>query len=334
MIPEKCRDPNSNPDSPENPTIDPGNPTKVPENPTIIPTKKPEINLTTSNFTVDENKNANLDFSGNDYSDEFEYNIEIKSEINSVTVNTNDKDVSLIIPDDKKEMTFSDPENGPEQKFTIIPKADEVTITLSTKTLASIEAGKKVTLKSENNEKLSLKQVSPKSQNFILASNVSIDIEEAVFSGNQGMDIQLTEEGTLINITNITVQQSSSGTINNAVITNIVLAPLSSLNIASNVDLSETSIDFPFNNDIENQEQAPLSGELGKSPRKIEINEREIQYLENKQKILIAESSSANFECNEWSKTFNKGPFNTKFTSSECKNEEKWCSNTKIICNI
>lgn len=310
MIPEKCRYPNLNPDSPENPTT-------VPED----PNKKPEIDVGINQFDKVDGKNPNIDLESDEYTDEFEYNIELTGDMDYVTINTHDKDIKLIIPEDKTKMTFKAPD-GTVQEFSIVPKHEEVTVTLSTNTKASIDAEKKVILKSDNNEKISLKQVSPKSKEFVLASAVQIEIDDVVFSGNQGMDIQLEKSGS-ITITNVKIQARSTGTINNAAIKNIVLAPLSNLNIISNVDLRDTSIDFPFNEEFGNQEKAPLIGDLGKSPKSIVLNPRGFQYLENKQKVLIAESSSTDFKCDEWSKTYNKGPFNTKFTTSECSTEEK-----------
>lgn len=108
-------------------------------------------------------------------------------------------------------------------------------------------------------------------------------------------------------------------------IKNIVLGPESSLNIAENVDISKSKIDLPYNDKtIDSDLHTLFTGELSSTPADIGFNQRDFQYFEEnkKERFLIAESSSQQFNCNDWATVFKKGTFNSKFNDAECKSEE------------
>lgn len=131
--------------------------------------------------------------------------------------------------------------------------------------------------------------------------------------------MSIKTENKKVEVEKVKVQQNSVGTINNATINSIIFGYSSSLNIAGFVELVQSSIDLTYNNIPQGKNtRAPLTGHLTKSPSEIIINAREDKYLEDDESFLIAESSDPQFECEEWKKTFLKGPFNSKFKDAYC----------------
>lgn len=295
--------------------------------PTKPPVKTENVDL--SEFEVNDDK-ATINMDKDSFQNDVVYNIEIPEKIKEITIDSDtSKSVSLVLSEGMKEISINS--NGKANKqVDIVTRSSEITITLDEQTNASLTNAKGiVTLENNDNKQLNLNQISPQMPNFTLIPKVPIKIQEVEFLGEQGMNIQASSSNS-VEVERVKIQAHSSGTINNATIKNILLAPLSSLRIVGNVDMSDSKIDLSYNNAaIGSTTQAPLSGELNSVPESIQFNLRDFEYLENNERFLIAESESPNFKCNDWVKVFKKGPFNSKLNDAECK-EENNIDNKKV----
>ena len=203
----------------------------------------------------------------------------------------------------------------------IVPKSNEITIMLDEQTKPSITSAKgTITLENPENKPIYLSQITPQSNNFILIPKVPIKINEVDFLGENVMKIQTNNNNNNVEIEKIKVQSHSVGTINNAIVKEIVFGPSSNLNIVGNVDMSDSIVDLSYNDNLFNA-NAIFSGELNSIPKSIFFNKRDFVYLDEADRFLIAESESSNFDCDEWAKSFRKGPFDSKFNDAECKEE-------------
>lgn len=293
--------------------------TQIPQNPPTKPPVKME-NINISSFNITDGKVV-IDINDNKYENDIVYNISVPSDIKEITIDSNEKSISLVLSEETTEITINS--NGESAKsIDIVPQAEEVTITLDEQTKASIQNAKgTITLNNGESKEITLNQVSPQSDKFTLISKVPIKIEEVDFSGQQGMNIQSTNKND-VKIEKVKIQSHSSGTINNAKINNIVLGLLSSLNIVDNVDMTDSSIDLPFNEQSSDSgSKALLFGKLRSIPARIVFNTRDFKYFEVSDRFLVAESGESGFECDKWAETFRRGPFNSKFNDAECTNE-------------
>lgn len=260
--------------------------------------------------------------SKDNFKDNVIYGVQVPEQIKNVEFDSNsNKKISLILSEKMKEISIHSLTESSNQQVEIVPKSDEITITLDEQTKPSIAKAKgRITLESNKNEKIYLSQISPQSKNFILIPNVPVKIDEIDFSGENAMGIQ-TNNNNNVEIEKIKVQPHSVGTINNAVIKSIVLGPSSSMNFVGNVDISDSIIDLPYNEESFNTAaNAFISGDLKSIPKSIFFNARGFVYLDGIDRILIAESESSGFNCDEWENSFRKGPFNSKFNDAKCEN--------------
>lgn len=303
------------------------------------PTKPPvnTQNITLDQFVDDDKVTINMD--SEDFTNDVVYIVEIPKEYNKITLDSkSSKSISLVLSEETDAITISSKE-GSNQIVDIIPKSDEITITLDQQTKASISDAKGIiTLQNTDNQQINLNQIIPQSKDFTLIPNTPVKIEEVEFTGQQGLNIEST--GNNVEVEKIKIQAHSSGSINNAVIKNIVLGPLSSLNIDQNVDMTKSNIDLSYNNDAVGSDlEAAISGVLETTPASISFNQRGFGYIAEKEndneRFLIAESASSKFNCDGWAELFRKGPFNSKFNDAECKDEKaKNMKNTKRLYAI
>ncbi|KAK8892767.1 hypothetical protein M9Y10_030008 [Tritrichomonas musculus] len=288
--------------------------------PTKPPMKTEEVDI--NEFDVDGDK-VTIDMSKDSFKEDVIYDVHVPEQIKNVELDSNsNKKISLILSEQMKEISIHSLTESSNQQVEIVPKSDEITITLDEQTRPSIAKAKgRITLESNKNEKIYLNQISPQSKNFILIPNVPVKIDEIDFSGENAMNIQTNNNNINVEIEKIKVQPHSVGTINNAAIKSVVLGPLSSMNFVGNVDISDSIIDLPYNEELFNTAaNALISGDLKSIPKSIFFNARGFVYLDGIDRILIAESESSGFNCDEWANSFRKGPFNSKFNDAKCEN--------------
>lgn len=296
------------------------------KSPLPAPTKPPveTKNITIDDFIDKENQNkVNIKLEGEEYKDDVIYSMDLPKEINEVQLDS-DKDVSLVLSEETTEITISS--NTKKSNIVeIVPKSQEITINLDDNTKASISnAVGQVTLDNADKKQINLNQITPNSEDFVLVPKVPVKIDEVDFTGQQGFTVKLDKENNNVEVEKVKIQAHSTGTINNVAIKNIVLGPESSLNIAGNVDMSQSNIDLPYNDKVTDSDlHASFTGELSSTPANIGFNQRDFQYFDENtnERFLIAESSSSKFKCDEWATAFKKGPFNSKFNDAECKPE-------------
>ena len=299
--------------------------------PTKPPMKTEEVDI--NEFDVDGDK-VTIDMSKDSFKEDVIYDVHVPEQIKNVELDSNsNKKISLILSEQMKEISIHSLTESSNQQVEIVPKSDEITITLDEQTRPSIAKAKgRITLESNKNEKIYLNQISPQSKNFILIPNVPVKIDEIDFSGENAMNIQTNNNNINVEIEKIKVQPHSVGTINNAVIKSIVLGPLSSMNFVGNVDISDSIIDLPYNEELFNTAaNALISGDLKSIPKSIFFNARGFVYLDGIDRILIAESESSGFNCDEWANSFRKGPFNSKFNDAKCENLNENNKNMKRL---
>ena len=288
--------------------------------PTKPPVESKDIDL--SDFETSNGK-VTIDVKDDKYETDVLYNIQLTQDITEVDVDMiNDKLIAFILPPESREITIDSTDETPKS-FDIIPQAEEVTINLGVNTRASLQNAKgKVTINNNENKAIQLNSITPQSSDFTLISKIPTKINEVDFIGQQGLNVQSSSNNN-VEVGRMKIQSNSEGTINNLKVNNIVFGTSSCLNIAANVDMSESSIDLAYN-DVPQafDSKAPLSGDLTSVPNAIILNKRGSHYFEETQEtFLIAESSDNKFDCNKWADTFNKGPFNTKFNNAQCKIE-------------
>lgn len=158
----------------------------------------------------------------------------------------NDKLIAFVLPRESSEITI-DSTDETSKSFDIIPQAERVAINLSENTRASLQNAKgEITLNNKENKPIQLNSITPQSSSFTLISRIPTKINEVDFIGQQGLNVQPSGDNT-VEVGRMKIHSNSKGTINNLKINNIVFGTSSSLNIAANVDMSESSIDLAYN---------------------------------------------------------------------------------------